>query len=661
DGGGDPRETVSVEQRFADASDLFEGHLAGLVKAFQLLQQQSYELLQENPKTSCCSVKVLPREIVELPKVPMSRVLSPRNGTSEDDAMDLSVKSVKKVWSEDEERPIHDQFERLKDPRTPFVSVETLLEVLHHFHPDPELIDLNGLIGHLVLGTNSKMTADPADEGEEHHEHHHHHHHYRLKRRGTGVIKNNNMSGEILSIKLDFTAFLRLRADEQLWGSSSHVRRDAAKLRHALHAEALQALYMDEPKAVEDGDSYYVLSPCTQRCLEFIPAVVIILNSFSFGLEEVYTNEVFWEWVENVFMAFYLGEAAAKLWLMGCRGYFRGPEWAWNLFDIFCLLTSLVDFTVTQVVNAMGEGNTLDLGSLMLLKMLRLARLARLIRALRYPIFRELNLMVMGVVSGIRVLVWAIVLLLVFVYALGVALFRLIAEDPELPEFGTLTESMLTLFRCFTDGCTAYDGTPLQERMMRKYPQSFFVGYILVFMLVTVGIFNLIMAIFIDNVMTNQLERKQRDLSETADDTEVAIMEHLCRLLLASKSQLIPADVAEEMKSIEAANLSQKARVRAQFECVSSADVVISRDAFRVWLTDPDFLRVLEGADVDIHNKTMLFDLMDADMGGSLSANEVFFGLMKLRGPPTKGDIIGISLRVTHIAQLVQEWSTKAR
>eukprot|EP00913_Durusdinium_trenchii_P033284 g31160.t1 len=175
--------------------------------------------------------------------------------------------------------------------------------------------------------------------------------------------------------------------------------------------------------------------------------------------------------------------------------------------------------------------------------------------------------------------------------------------------------------------------------MMRKYPQSFFVGYILVFMLVTVGIFNLIMAIFIDNVMTNQLERKQRDLSETADDTEVAIMEHLCRLLLASKSQLIPAD----------------ARVRAQFECVSSADVVISRDAFR------DFLRVLEGADVDIHNKTMLFDLMDADMGGSLSANEVFFGLMKLRGPPTKGDIIGISLRVTHIAQLVQEWSTKAR
>lgn len=64
---------------------------------------------------------------------------------------------------------------------------------------------------------------------------------------------------------------------------------------------------------------------------------------------------------------------------------------------------------------------------------------------------------------------------------------------------------------------------------------------------------------------------------------------------------------------------------------------------------------MLEHADIDIHNKATLFDIMDADMGGSLSTFEVFQGLMQLRGPPTKGDIVGISLRVTHIAQLLQE------
>ncbi|CAE7623355.1 unnamed protein product, partial [Symbiodinium sp. CCMP2592] len=41
-GVGDER----ARQLMRDASDLFEGHIAGLVKAFQLLQQQSIELLQ---------------------------------------------------------------------------------------------------------------------------------------------------------------------------------------------------------------------------------------------------------------------------------------------------------------------------------------------------------------------------------------------------------------------------------------------------------------------------------------------------------------------------------------------------------------------------------------------------------------------------------------
>lgn len=29
-------------------------------------------------------------------------------------------------------------------------------------------------------------------------------------------------------------------------------------------------------------------------------------------------------------------------------------------------------------------------------------------------------------------------------------------------------DSMMTLFRCFTDGCTAYDGTPLQVPGLKK-------------------------------------------------------------------------------------------------------------------------------------------------------------------------------------------------
>merc|ERR1719183_626006 len=108
---------------------------------------------------------------------------------------------------------------------------------------------------------------------------------------------------------------------------------------------------------------------------------------------------------------------------------------------------------------------------LQFIKMLRLTRLARLARLLRFKAFRELKLMVEGVVSGLRVLAWAIVLLGLCIYILGAVLRMTIGTKRA--EFSTLARCMLTLFRCFTDGCSAYDGTPLQGHLHRMYGHIF--------------------------------------------------------------------------------------------------------------------------------------------------------------------------------------------
>lgn len=646
------RSPVTPQQRLMDAHDLFEGHLAGLVKAFQLLQQQSYELLQDPPAgvrgtpTTCCSVVKSPSQ-----HNLSSRVLdtwkSSRVGEDQISGSSMQLQPISNTYSKKalaegaEEKMIKDQFDRLKDQSSMMVPVETLVSLLSLYHPEMEFEDLQAMVDEIILGTDSKLSPEKEDPPN------------KMRRLRSSHV---TFSSELLGIKLDYNAFRRLRCGEVM--PKGTLVRDVNKARAALRSDELHMQFMDEP--VEEPTHYYVISKSTARLLEFLPALVIVANSLVFAFQElVPANDTdFWEIVEICFMVFYLIEAVVKLRLMGCKGYFRGPEWAWNFFDMLCLILTVFDFVVTQVVLYIGASQSVDLSILTLLKTLRLARLARLIRALRYPIFRELNLMVMGVFSGMRILVWAIVLLIVFIYVVAVAMNKLIGDVE--PEFGTLMDSMMTLFRCFTDGCTAYDGTPLQERLQRTYGAVFFTGYILVFMLVTVGIFNLIMAIFIDNVMTSQLERKQRHLSETASDTEVALKDILCRLLKNCKPALIPCSIAEEMESIQASRISDKAKVRACFDCLSGADVVISRDAFRVWLQEPQFLQVLEDADIDIHNKATLFDLMDADMGGSLSTDEVFCGLMQLRGPPTKGDIIGISLRVTHIARLVHESSSKA-
>ena len=76
--------------------------------------------------------------------------------------------------------------------------------------------------------------------------------------------------------------------------------------------------------------------------------------------------------------------------------------------------------------------------------------------------------MIQGVFTGLRVLFWAVVLLVGCMYLLGVVTRTLIGNVEELTvreEFGTVPAAMFTCFRCFTDGCAATDGTPLQEHL----------------------------------------------------------------------------------------------------------------------------------------------------------------------------------------------------
>ena len=96
------------------------------------------------------------------------------------------------------------------------------------------------------------------------------------------------------------------------------------------------------------------------------------------------------------------------------------------------------------------------------LKSLKLARLGRIIRLLKFKIFQELKLMIQGVFTGLRVLFWAVVLLFLCMYLLGIVTTTLFKE---FAEFSSVPAAMFTWFRCFTDGCAAYDGTPLQEKL----------------------------------------------------------------------------------------------------------------------------------------------------------------------------------------------------
>lgn len=382
--------------------------------------------------------------------------------------------------------------------------------------------------------------------------------------------------------------------------------------------------------------------------MDTVPAAVIVLNSIILGLSLDHDPDgLIWQILEVGFVCFYTGEFVTKLKLFGLRWYFCSDDMLWNSFDLLCLILMYLDLVVTTYLYFQRAASTDEaaLSGLAIIKLFRLARLARLIRALRFKVFLELRIIVLGVFSGLRVLLWAFVLLVVIVYGLGVALRNVIGDQEE--EFSSLAASMLTIFRCFTDGCAAYDGTPLSVRLRKSYGGVFMIIYIFIITLVTMGFFNLIMAVFIDNVMSSQFIRKQAEISDTSVSVGVSIKEKMVEFLRHAMGN--KAGTAEPVLSRSVSRRSQQLD-----DVLDEWDQDVSRETFEEWLEDEEFVRVLEDASIDMSCRGMLFDVLDADAGGELSTSELVTGLMRLRGPVTKLDVIGVSLKVSHLVNMLE-------
>lgn len=454
------------------------------------------------------------------------------------------------------------------------------------------------------------------------------------------------------TLALDHDAFTVLKSEDILAKASFGIHRDLTTVQEALRKEEVTFLYKDNGGEDDFDERSFPAaarkySMLVLQSLEFVPTLVVFLQALLMGLSaEIEPGLVVWEVIEVLFTAVYLLEALFKIHLFGLRGYFCGPQRLWHWLDFFCLIISFIDL-IGSFVMKVHDGS---LSLLVLFRLMRLFKLARLLKMLRLPMFKELNLMLMGLVSGGRVLMWAVVILCTIIYLFALVMNKLADSHRE---FQSMTASMATLFRCFTEGCATYEGAPLTEKLRETYGMAIYIFYGLAYIFVTVGVFNLIMALFIDNVSQTQHERKQQHLSESYQAAETDLKEIITKLVVQSKASGVPTEVENDIKSLGNAFSSRDMRVRAQFQCLSDATIHILGQQFSVWLEDSSFLRVLENAEIDVHNKASLFEVLDADLSGSVTVLELLNGLLKLRGPVTKADIIAIRLKVRQLITTV--------
>ncbi|CAE7820603.1 cac, partial [Symbiodinium microadriaticum] len=196
--------------------------------------------------------------------------------------------------------------------------------------------------------------------------------------------------------------------------------------------------------------------------IEPFVALLIVSNAFILGVQtdENWESWAGWQWIEVAFTLAFCLEIVVRIRLVGLRTNLSGPESTWNYFDMFLVLAGLIDILLTAVI-AESEA-----AAMQLLRACRLVRLTRTFRVFRLKMIKELQLMIKGLVGGLRTLCLAFALLFSVLYVIAVFATIAIGRAELTPPldhdiqslFATVPDSIFTAFRCYTGECTAEGG-----------------------------------------------------------------------------------------------------------------------------------------------------------------------------------------------------------
>jgi len=314
-----------------------------------------------------------------------------------------------------------------------------------------------------------------------------------------------------------------------------------------------------------------------------------------------------WFWFMDIFFAVvFIVELLIRLLWQG-KKFFIGPDWRWNAFDSFMVLSPVVDLLLS-VFNP---------GFLRSLHAFRAIRAARIIRTVR--IVRELRLMVASILSSLVSLVWAFVLLFAVLYLCAIGIMQTLQahvknQGPEIitdavaEDWGTLPASMLSLFMAISGGIDWHDLLgPL--RNISKWYIVIFVAYVL---FVVVGVMNILTAIFLESA--SQIAHIDRDLViQDAMAREKSTMSNMRKILHTAVSQ---------NPLTNGANLTS-----------------ITYSLLEALLEDPNTIANLKLMGLDVMEARGLFQLLDVDETKEVDIEEFVTGMMRLKGTAKGTDV----------------------
>jgi len=211
----------------------------------------------------------------------------------------------------------------------------------------------------------------------------------------------------------------------------------------------------------------------------------------------------------------------------------------------------------------------------------------------------------------------------------------------------------------------------LQVHLADELGFWFVVGYVFTFLFVTIGIFNLIMANFVDYVSTANRRRSQQERGSNALECQNQLKDLLIGLTFkAQGTHRRKSKVEKTCRRLQGwwyriihsrthlQSVARRKSRRLDLEVTNNLEnpnLMIRRHEFNQWLHDSKLISCLNKLEINTSNKAELFDTLDSDGSGVLEFEEIIQGLMRMRGPPQKSDIIAALLGVRHVVAVVED------
>ena len=98
--------------------------------------------------------------------------------------------------------------------------------------------------------------------------------------------------------------------------------------------------------------------------------------------------------------------------------------------------------------------------------------------------------MIKGWLAGLRTIAIPFILLFYVLYIISASATALYGHTHT--HFGTVLVAMFTAFRCYTGDCSDREGFPLTVLLAEEFGSMYVHGYVVSYMLVSMGIFNVI-------------------------------------------------------------------------------------------------------------------------------------------------------------------------